>query len=149
MFINDIPNLTSGLDRNRFRPDEADYIKNVRILKQKLEYYILCGDSGIENTQEIKGEGSPVVVNVDNRSVNTQNMTNTVQISIESVINQAGTTLSDEDKIALQRLLSAVEAAPDKPNRWEKAKDALKWIVEKGIVVGTAVLPYIEEALKK
>ena len=153
VFLSDIPNLTDGLDRNRFRPNEADYIKNVKILKQKLKYYILCGDCEIENTQETKGEGSSVVVNVDNRSVNTQNMINTVQISIGSVMEQIDALpehiITSEEKNALYGLLSRVESAPDKPSRWEKIKNALKWIADKGIEVGIAALPYIVDALKR
>ena len=45
--------------------------------------------------------------------------------------------------------LMSIETATDKPTRWEKAKNVLKWIAEKSIEVGIAALPYIVEALKK
>lgn len=155
VFSNDIPGISKSLHRASFdfnQPATIDYLSNISILKKKLEYYKLSIESINGKKQETK-EVAAVVVNQYNQNSNTQSVTVSVQISIESVMEQIDALpeqiITSEEKNALYGLLSRVESAPDKPSRWEKIKNALKWIADKGIEVGTAALPYIVDALKR
>ena len=86
------------------------------------------------------------------QSVN-QSVTTNVEITLDNTVsiinNLPAEVLSDDEKVYLSGILATINAASDKPTRWERAKNALKWIAEKGIEVGVAALPYIVEALKK
>ena len=76
-----------------------------------------------------------------------------VSITLEqtlSAINQLpDTVLSADDKKNLYDNLIQVASEKEPDSRWDKAKETIKWILEKGLDVTIAALPYIVEALKK
>ncbi len=151
VFFSDIPELTRGLERKKFESNEpVDYMRNIRILRNKLEYYKLNA-SGVAEKQLEDRDVPAVVVNQynnNNQSLNASIQT-TLEITQQQIDSLPDSLLSDDEKDLLRGKLMRIEEAPDKPTRWEKAKNALKWIAEKSIEVGTAALPYIVEALKK
>ena len=121
-------------------------IRNARLVKAKLQNYILNLKSGLQ-----KHLYTDNGIHVE--QTNMQNVENVVSISVtqtaECINRLPDSILSPEEKELLNGKLMSIETATDKPTRWEKAKNALKWIAEKGIEVGIAALPYIVEALKK
>ena len=84
----------------------------------------------------------------------TQNLNTTVTVSIsltqtiENIQSLSNDIISEDDKDLLVGKLTQISTEKDKLKAWEKTKSVLKWIAEKGIEVGTVVLPYIIEAIK-
>lgn len=89
--------------------------------------------------------------NNSNENHNSQNMS--VEITLDQTMQEITKCqeLSPEEKITLQQMLFEIETAKKGRNKselWEKIRTAGKWILEKGIEVGVAALPYIAQALK-
>lgn len=130
-----------GLERE---PVETDYTYDIKLLKQKLEYYKATLEYELEKT---KDSNIPLI------SVS-QNQTNqiSVNISLEQTITVIEAIpddkLSQDEKEQLEGKLSKLNTEKDKSKLWEKTQSALKWIADKGVEVGIAALPYIVEALK-
>ena len=118
-------------------------ILNARLMRAKLKNYILNLKSGLQ-----KHLYTDNGIHVE--QTNMQNVENVVSVSVtqtaECINRLPDSILSPEEKELLNGKLMSIETATDKPTRWEKAKNALKWIAEKGIEVGIAALPYIVEA---
>ena len=144
----EIDSIMNMLDMTTWHFDEhpIDYIGDARLLKGKLLNYRTNLSSGLYSVI-----GNPNGVHVS-QNVN-QRVSNNIEVTLDStvsIINRLPSdSLSDEEKDILNGKLAAINAAQDKPTRWERAKNALKWIAEKSIEVGIAALPYIVEALKK
>ncbi|MBP3629950.1 MAG: hypothetical protein J6J23_00475, partial [Clostridia bacterium] len=89
--------------------------------------------------------------NNSNENHNSQNMS--VEITLDQTMQEITKCqeLSPEEKITLQQTLFEIETAKKGRNKselWEKIRTSGKWILEKGIEVGVATLPYIAQALK-
>ena len=105
--------------------------------------------AALENVMaEIKIEASrqavPQFIITQNQS---QSQNQSVEISLNQVIREVQNIgLSPEETLALIKALNEFDDArkkKDKPSLWEKAKNVLKYIFDKSIEVGIAVLPYI------
>jgi predicted ATP-dependent endonuclease of OLD family len=120
----------------------------VKLLTRVLnEYKIEAQQSRLEMA---KIEINPTFNN-SNENYNSQNTS--IEITLDQTMQEITKCheLSPEDKITLQQMLFEIETAKKGRNKsavWEKIKTAGKWILEKGIEVGTAALPYIAQALK-
>jgi len=124
----------------------VDYIGDARLLSAKLVNYKLNLASGLyRHFKDADG-----TVNVTQQV--SQDVTNTVTLSLEQTIKNINelpsSELSDQDKEILNGKLASISVESDKQKRWEKVGNALKWIAEKGIEVGTTALPYIVKALE-
>ena len=146
IFSPELPQMGANLDKGNLKTGEIDYLNNIEILKGILSNYILNLRSGLYKPFQKNAERNL-------QQTATQSTENKVCVTITQtaeIINQLpNTALASDEKEVLNGKLMAIETAADKPTRWEKAKDTLKWIAEKGIEVGIAALPYIVEALKK
>lgn len=153
VFGKDIESLTNGLDSYdklhmweglNGKKVNLDYYGDIKLLKQKLEYYKATLEYELEKT---KDSNIPLI------SVS-QNQTNqiSVNISLEQTITVIEAIpddkLSQDEKDLLVGKLTKLNTEKDKSKLWEKAQSVLKWIAEKGFEVGIAALPYIVEALK-
>ncbi len=153
VFKNDIKDITQGLDSYdqvhileglNGKKVNLDYYGDIKLLKQKLEYYKATLEYELEKT---KDSNTPLI------SVS-QNQTNqiSINISLEQTITAIEAIpdekLSQDEKEQLEGKLSKLNTEKDKSKLWEKAQSVLKWIADKGIEVGIAALPYIAEALK-
>ena len=85
----------------------------------------------------------------------TQTVNNYVHISLQNVIEQiegfSSEKLSENDKNAIKELLYSLEgvkATKDKGKLWEKSKSILQYLLDKGMDVAVAVLPYILNGLQ-
>ena len=120
-----------------------DYISDVKLLKAKLLNYYNNLRSGLYKVLLAK---SGTNINVS------QELNNSVLISLEQVaenINQIpDTELSGEDKEVLTGKLASMSTKKDKSEKWEKIKDILKWLADKGVDAGIAALPYIAQAIQ-
>ena len=85
------------------------------------------------------------VVNItnNNENKNTMNVTfDSVRKTIDSM-----TSLPEEDIEEIKNKISALEeivnSKESKSKKWSKAKDIIKWVADKGVDVGIALLPLI------
>lgn len=124
----------------------VDFIGDARLLSAKLTNYRLNLASGL--FRHLKD--SDGTVNVTQQV--SQDMTNTVTVSLEQTIKNINdlpsSELSEQDKEILSGKLASISVESDKQKRWEKAGNVLKWIADKGVEVGIAALPYITKALE-
>lgn len=149
VFEGEIENIKSNLDSYSFSHldgTSVDYLGDAEILREKLTNYKLNLRCGLCNPQNNMQNGVNVTQQV------TQQVQSDIRISLEQVFSEIqkipDNNLSSEEKEILNGKLAGIEMAKDKKSRWEKIKDTLKWITEKGIEVGIAVLPYITKALE-
>lgn len=117
---------------------------NLRIMKSKIEGLKAVGYIAIDEH----------VSNTDNNSINISphiqtdisNNTN-VNVSIQEVkdtIENMGALSSSESSEILQKiedLEKIIKSSDNKKNKWEKAKNILRWLCDKGVDVAVTVLP--------
>lgn len=167
VFTDEIPRITNQLNRYSWGIDtDVDYMHDVKLLQQKLENYKI---NLIE--QEIKAQRNletlrlqeaisknKIQVNAYGGSANsnsTANSSSTVTVEIDQIINAINEIspdiLSDTNKEELEEKLAAIEVAKISGNKeklGDKVGNVLKYIADKGIEVGIAVLPYLGEISK-
>ena len=111
-------------------------IKNIRIIEEKL---IMFKAMGYENPDHVS-EHSLVVNNTINNSVDItfdsvksqiENMGALTHAEIDEVINR----ISELEKI--------VNSSDKRTQKWESAKSIIRWIADKGVDVGIALLPLL------
>lgn len=121
---------------------EFDYRKELSSIKVKLETLLAAGfefELPISET-----ESSPYInVQLDNR--NEVNMT--INITFNEVRDQIKnmSALSDEQAheimLKIDELEAIIKSSERKTTKWSRAKEILKWVADKGVDVGIALLP--------
>lgn len=85
------------------------------------------------------------VVNINNTNENNNSISVTFDAVRESV--NSMTSLPDEDIEEIQKRIDEIEeivnSKESKSKKWSKAKDIIKWIADKGVDVGIALLPLL------
>ena len=146
----EIPALKNGLDNYSFghayTHTRVDYIGDAKLLKAKLQNYKLNLVTGLYRPFQ-DADGAVTVTQQVNQDVSTEIVITLDQV-VSSIQDLPETELSAEDKEILSGKIAALSSEKVKEKRWEKVCSALKWITEKGIQVGIAVLPYIAKALE-
>ena len=85
------------------------------------------------------------VVNITNSNENN----NTINVSFEKAREtvNAMTSLPDEDIEEIQKRINELEkivnSKESKSKKWSNAKDIIKWVADKGVDVGIALLPLV------
>lgn len=103
----------------------------------------ILGETKIEATKQnavsIQNNFSPVI-----------NQTTTVDVNINNVVDVVSKSgLSAEDQIVLMNLLKDIDANKhNKHKLWDKIKNALKYVIDKGIEVAAIVLPFVAPYIK-
>lgn len=95
-----------------------------------------------------KGDGIQVINNVSQSQTQSQSIEITFSQVMSDVQNKG---LSDEDLVKLTKLLTEFEnerKSKNKTSLWEKAKNVIKYLFDKSVEIGIAVLPYIVGAIK-
>ena len=121
---------------------EYDYRGELLSIKVKLEALLAAGFKFELPKPEI--EKTPFVnIQLDNR--NEVNVT--VDITFNEVRNQIQnmSALSDgqahEIMLKIDELEKIIESSEKKTTKWSRAKEILKWVADKGVDVGIALLP--------
>ena len=140
-----------------------DFLSDVQKLKAKLKYKratIIDENKTTEEHEqreierlrlqvELAKESSAVhnhnIKNVENKNI----INNTMNISFEDArktINDMS-SLSENEIEEIQSKINALEeivnSKESKSKKWSKAKDIIKWVADKGVDVGIALLPLI------
>lgn len=144
--------------------DSYDLMSDVRKLKTKLEYNkAVLIDENEKVKQRAKSEQEQrdleklrlqvelkkTDITITNTNTNTNENNNSVSVTFESVRDKVNnmTSLPDEDIEEIQKRIDEIEEIVDsketKSKKWSKAKEIIKWIADKGVDVGIALLPLI------
>jgi len=155
VFSAEIDNIRERLDLYN-AVGSVDYLKDISLLKQKLVNYkmnLLEEQKKRTYELELARLKQPSVTNVANAH-QTQTTVIDVKIDIEQTIKQveeiSTETLSFEDKEKLKEYLYSLEGIKASKNKnlfWEKTKDVLKFLADKGADAAIAMLPYIIQGL--
>ena len=140
--------------------DSYDLMSDVRKLKTKLEYNkAVLIDKNEKVKQRAKSEQEQreleklrLQVELKKTDItinNTNENNNYVSVTFESVRDKVNnmTSLPDEDIEEIQKRIGEIEeivnSKETKSKKWSKAKEIIKWIADKGVDVGIALLPLI------
>lgn len=116
----------------------------------EIDVVIACLKKIVADTKIIatKGNGIQVINNVSQN----QSQSQSVEITFNQVLSDIQDKgLSDEDLGKLTKLLTEFENERKKKSKislWDKAKNVLKYLFDKSVEIGIAVLPYIVNAIK-
>lgn len=126
-----------------FYDDSGDTAKmNIKIMKKKLELFRAMG---YENHYAEKA-GTVVV---SNTNTNTFSADMKIEVSFSdargTVENMSALKEAEIQEILakIEELEKIVSSTERKSKKWEQAKDIIKWVADKGVDVGTALLPLI------
>lgn len=149
-YENEIEGLSRHLDSystNAFYGGNVDYLYDANMLRVKLMNYKLNLESGISYIHQSK-DGNITVTQTVHQEVETK-VTVTLDQTISAINELPSDTLSEEEKDILSGKLASLSAMKNKDSstKWDKAKEILKWIMDKGVDVAIAALPYIIEIL--
>ena len=144
--------------------DSYDLMSDVRKLKTKLEYNkAVLIDENEKVKQRAKSEQEQrdleklrlqvelkkTDITITNTNTNTNENNNSVSVTFESVRDKVNnmTSLPDEDIEEIQKRIDEIEeivnSKETKSKKWSKAKEIIKWIADKGVDVGIALLPLL------
>lgn len=105
-----------------------------------------------ETKPKTTSKSSPAVI-IHNTNSQSQSQNQTIEITFNQVLSDVQNKgLSDEDFAKLTKLLMEFEnerQSKKKTSLWDKAKNVLKYLCDKSVEIGIAVLPYIIGALNK
>lgn len=159
--ITDIKNMLDNYSWAGFNDSnrEVDFIGDIKLIKQKLINYMVnlqAEQNKMNYELELARLKQPKLsAHAEANPTQTATATSNVNISIEQIIKQLDeipeNILSSIEKDILKELIFSLEgskAARDKNKFWDKAKEILKFIADKGADVAIATLPYIISGLK-
>lgn len=134
-----IDGFSDDLENLHYDYDGLYVVHNLETLKQKL---ILFKAMGYQNKYSNENN-SGVVVN------NTNQLNATFNISFEEVKRQVEdmTSLTESDIIEIHKKIDELEkivnSSDRKTKKWDNARNIIKWIADKGVDVGIAMLPLL------
>lgn len=158
-FKNEIDNIKDELDNYSlsgfYSSRKTDFLGDLKLLKQKLKNYyytIRAENEKMQYELEMARLAQPILTASAEAK---QTVNNNISISLPSVIDAIDGVpkeeLSEGEKKEIKDLLYSLEGIKSTKDRnmfWEKAKGLLKYLLDKGIDVGIAILPYILNGLQ-
>lgn len=133
-----IEGFNEGLYSTFYDTSNSAKLANIESMRQKL---ILFKAMGYENYVAKKAG------NITFNNNNQLNATITVSFSDAKKQVEEMTSLKDEEIDEIQAKIDELEAivnsADRKTKKWDKAKEIIKWVADKGIDVGLTLLPLI------
>ena len=158
----DIPNY---IDEGYY--SYGDYVKNLNTIKRRLELFFLKKQEEINTGSEIANynQVNPLInitnntnSSSDNHSINTSSNSNNAAIDIKVMFEEAKKSIDEIDNITTQEYdeiitkineLEELHQSEEKPRKkWDKCKEMMKWLCEKGSKVASVILPLITETIK-
>lgn len=87
-------------------------------------------------------------INNSNVVINSSNVSITLTDTVSKINELPDCALSEEEKVEIISQLNEIKSqVQDKQTRWEKIKGILRWIADKSVDVGVAVLPYLSSII--
>lgn len=161
VFENEIEDIKNELNRYSGAAlfgDAIDYISDLTLLKQKLINYKINVESENEkmkyDLELAKLKQPQISANAEASSTQTTSVSANIAITIGQTLEKID-SIKDEsinatDKEKLKDYLYSLEGIKTTNNKnkfWEKSKEVLKFIVDKGADAAVALLPYIVSGL--
>lgn len=161
VFEEEITHIKFQLTLYGWGSSSVDYFKDLAVLKAILINY----KANLKREDDIRKDELEMlklkqsILNINNTNNNeasstataSSSVTVTVTQAIDSINNLPDDTLSKEDKEALEEKIAALEIlvrSGDKEKTSKKLGSILKYVADKGIEVGIALLPYLGEISK-
>lgn len=151
-YHNDIPNLGEGLygyiESSGFysKVSESSLIDNFRVIYNKM---LSFKNTGYRFKNQNNSPAQQINVHTENKNIN--NNSNEINISLnfeecrEKIQDMSALTQSQIDEILgkVDEVERIVNSSDKKAKKWDKAKEIIKWIADKGVDVGLALLPLL------
>ena len=119
----------------------------------EIDRAIACLKKIAADTKIAATKGDGIQFNISQNQSQIQSQSQSIEITFSQVLSDVQNKgLSAEDMVELTKLLTEFEnerQSKKKPSLWDKAKNVLKYLCDKSIEIGIAVLPYIVGALNK
>ncbi len=163
VFEAEIPHIKSQLDNYSGMGffdsgHKVDFISDIKLLKQKLINYaanIKMEQDRMAHELELAKLKQPNL-SATAEAIAEQSITNNIEISITNIIDQINKIedekISPEDKRVLQEYIYSLEGIKSTKNKskfWDKSKEVLKFLIDKGIDIAKIILPYIFSGLNE
>lgn len=120
--------------------DMETNLHNIKFIKEKLELFKALQEEHLE-AERLKSQR----ISISNHNVNTNEITVDISFSdVREQIKEMSPLPESEIKeilLKLEELERIVSSDDRKSQKWEKAKDIIKWVADKGVDVGIALLP--------
>lgn len=135
-----IDGFGNGLLDLWFDDDGKCVLENTKILLEKLQLFKAMGYKNAYAKSE-----SGISINNNNTNTNTLDVNITFKAARESIENMTALPDSEVDEILnkISELERIVQSSDRKTKKWENAKGIIKWIADKGVDVGIALLPLL------
>lgn len=168
LFKGCIPNIEDGLDAYSgcYSMDEAiivNYLYDVELLKEKLEFFVEASSIYSINKQEEKAISFKTEINNENGINHSGNSTNTNTNTLNNIVNikeelnrirdeiESDEVLGEEDKEEINEKLDEIESIMDESNsnndKWKKMKKIISWLTTKGYKIGKLIMPLVTKSL--
>lgn len=125
--------------------DKKEYsLRNIRFILGKLEM-----QTAIIEQQETYDSLKQNKISINNSNTNTNSNSISINISFDETRKEIENMTSltdaeiDEALTKVDELEQIVNSEERKSRKWEKAKDIIKWIADKGVDVGISLLPLL------
>lgn len=156
VFSDEIGNITDKLDAymSHYSHESTDYLGDVALLRQKLLNYkfnLQQEKDKMAHELELARLRQPTITaHAESNQSQVQSTSNNISITIENTIKKIDEipeeNLSADDKEKLKEYLYSLEGmrvSKNKAKFWDKAKEVLKFLVDKGADAAITILPYI------
>lgn len=144
VYCAEIKDITVGLDNYVGYSHNVNFLKDIKILKAKLENY----RSDIKRERIDKNNETNTTFNINNSS--TTNINNKINITLEQTIKNitdiSSDILSDDDKQKLEDKLASLQVSvnlKDKEKSGKKLLNVIKFAIEKGPETFIAISNFI------
>ena len=138
-----IENFAAGLPvTDEVTTSPKQLITNINIERKQLELFLEMGcpmkkeESGvsvnISNTNRVD-----ITMSFEDARSKVENMTSLSQPEIEDILSK------------ISNLESIMKSVDGKSKKWDRSKDIIKWVADKGVDVGITVLPLIFQMLSQ
>lgn len=141
-YLKIVDGINLGVQETEDASDLDGNLKNIQYIKEKLELFKGLQEEHLE-AEKLKSQQ----ISVSNHNVNTNEVT--IDISFNDIRDQINDMSAlpkgeiDEILKKIELLEKIVESSDRKSQKWENAKDIIKWVADKGADVGIALLPLI------
>lgn len=160
VFSSEISDIVHKLDAYNYHSEFEiiNYLGDIKILKQKLlnyKYNLQSEKDKMAYNLEIARLSQPTIMaHAESNQSQSQASNTSINISIEHTIKQIDEISADklnvDDKEKLKDylyILEGIKSSKDKNKYWDKTKEVLKFLADKGADAAIAMLPYIIKGL--
>lgn len=131
---------------------ETNEIKNIKIIKGKLEYLLNTRDTQNTNNTRNKPE-----INISTINNNSNNNSNNIELNmnINNVRDKIkeNTYISNDEKnellLKLDEIKKLQESNDTRTKKWQKAKEIFEFILNKGVDIAIMYIPQILKAIER